>query len=389
MDFAPRSVSILGSTGSVGQNTVELINHHCDKFTVDAVTAGRNVKLLARQARQLKAKLAVIAEPSLYHELKQELSGSGIGVASGADSLIEAAAQPAELVVAAIVGAVGLKPCLTAIRRGAILAFANKEVLVCAGELVMNEVRIHGATLLPIDSEHNAIFQIFDPNQRAHIERIILTASGGPFRTWTPSAIAKASHQDALNHPNWSMGAKISIDSATMMNKGLEIIEAHHLFALDESKIDVVVHPQSIIHSMVEYEDGSVLAQLGSPDMRTPIAHALAWPQRMASTGAKLNLLTMPDLQFFPPDFEKFPALRLAREALRQAQSVPTMLNAANEVAVAAFLEKKINFGGITEMVEQSLSKIPSHRLGGLDDILAVDFATRQITRELVREYAV
>ena len=383
----PRKVTILGSTGSVGVNSAQLLLHHPHKFSVEALTAHKNVTLLAQQARQLKAKMAVIADESYYLELKAALSGTGIALAAGEEGLIEAAARGSDVVVAALVGAVGVKPCLTAIARGAVLAFANKEVLVCAGDLVMASVKKTGATLLPIDSEHNAIFQIFDQAQRAHIERIILTASGGPFRTWSRDEMASASLGQALRHPNWSMGAKISIDSATMMNKGLEIIEAHHLFNLPEDKIDVVIHPQSIIHSMVEYEDGSILAQLGTPDMRTPIAYALAWPARMASTGAKLDLLTMPQLQFLPPDEVKFPSLALAREALRQAGAMPTILNAANEIAVAAFLDHKIEFLCIIDLVEDVLRRMPNQPVSTIDDILAVDAEARRLASVLVHEH--
>ncbi|MDI9349354.1 MAG: 1-deoxy-D-xylulose-5-phosphate reductoisomerase [Candidatus Symbiobacter sp.] len=384
--YSPRSVTILGSTGSVGQNAVELIDYHQGQFTVEAVTAHRNVALLAAQALKLRAKLAVIADPDLYPSLCQALAGSGIKAAAGEEAVIEAALYPAELVVAALVGSVGLKPCLTAIERGAILAFANKEVLVSAGDLVMQQVKKNGATLLPIDSEHNAIFQIYDPHQRDHIRRIILTASGGPFRTWSREAMAAAQPDQALRHPNWSMGAKITIDSATMMNKGLEIIEAHYLFGLAAAKIDVVIHPQSIIHSMLEYEDGSILAELGAPDMRTPIAHALAWPRRMSSTSSKLDLLTIADLQFFAPDLVKFPALNLARNCLLAGGAAPTIMNAANEIAVAAFLARQIGFAEITALVDQALNKIPNCALTSLEDILAIDFATRQTTLALIKQ---
>ncbi len=311
-----RSVTILGSTGSIGQNTIDLLQRNSDAFTVEALTANRNPQLLAEQARALGARFAAIGEPAHYPALKEALAGTGIEIGCGPQSLIEAAERPAEWVMAGIVGAAGLAPTLAAIRRGVTVAFANKEVLVCAGSLVMEEVTRHGATLLPVDSEHNAIWQCFDRDRAETIDRIILTASGGPFRERTLEEMRRVTPAEAVAHPNWNMGAKISVDSATMMNKGLELIEAHHLFQLPPERVDIVVHAQSIVHGAVVYRDGSVLAQLGSPDMRTPIAYALAWPDRIAAPTKRLDLAAIGKLTFEPPDEGRFPALRVAREAL-------------------------------------------------------------------------
>ncbi|MDP6952501.1 MAG: 1-deoxy-D-xylulose-5-phosphate reductoisomerase, partial [Alphaproteobacteria bacterium] len=312
-----RSLTILGSTGSVGCSTVSLIEAERERYVVEAITANRNVAKLADQARRLRPGLAVIADESRYADLKDALAGTGIAIAAGASGLLEAAAMPAERVMAAIVGAAGLAPTLASVRRGATVALANKECLVCAGELMLGEVARHGARLLPVDSEHNAIFQVFDFEQPERIEKIILTASGGPFRSADKAAMAAATPQEAVTHPNWDMGAKISVDSATMMNKGLEMIEALHLFPIASEQIEVLIHPQSVVHSMVAYCDGSVLAQLGSPDMRTPIAYSLAWPRRMAAPVPRLDLAAIANLSFEAPDEERFPALRLANAALR------------------------------------------------------------------------
>jgi len=378
-----RSVTILGSTGSVGCSTIDLIERQPENFTVEALTAHRNVALLAEQARRLRAGLAVVSDPSCYAALKEALSGTGIEVAAGPEAVVEAAARPAEWVMAAIVGAAGLAPTLAAIRRGAAIAFANKEVLVCAGPLVMAEVARHGATLLPVDSEHNAIFQVFEADRREAIERIILTASGGPFRDRSYEAMRRVTPAEAVAHPNWRMGAKISVDSATMMNKGLELIEAHHLFGLPSDRMDVVVHPQSIIHGLVAYSDGSFLAQLGSPDMRTPIAYALAWPKRMGSPSPKLDLATIAKLTFEAPDETRFPALRLARAALDRGGAAPTILNAANEVAVHAFLAGGIGFLDIASTVERTLELIPDDGIASLDDVYNFDSEARRVAAEL------
>ncbi|MEI8393133.1 MAG: 1-deoxy-D-xylulose-5-phosphate reductoisomerase [Rhodospirillaceae bacterium] len=374
---AQRRVTILGSTGSVGGNTVSLIALEPEKYAVEALTARRNVKLLAEQARQLHARVAVIAEPELYQDLKTALAGTGTEAAAGPKAVVEAAELPADWVMAAIVGAAGLEPTLAAARRGATVAFANKECLVCAGPLMMDLVRDHGATLLPVDSEHSAIFQVFDFERREGIERLILTASGGPFRARSREEMAVMTPEQAVAHPTWDMGAKISVDSATMMNKGLEIIEASFLFAMPEDKIDVVVHPQSVIHSMVEYVDGSVLAQLGTPDMRTPIAYALGWPARIRTPTARLDLLRGGDLSFEAPDPERFPALRLARQALRSGGGAPTILNAANEIAVDAFLNRRIGFLDIERVVEATLTALPHDRPHAIADVYAIDAAAR------------
>ncbi|QJE72775.1 1-deoxy-D-xylulose-5-phosphate reductoisomerase [Aerophototrophica crusticola] len=380
----PRSVTVLGSTGSVGCNTVELLGLSPDLFTVEALVANRNIPKLAEQARALKAKLAVTADPACYQDLKDALSGSGIEVAAGAEAVVEASTRPADWVMAAIVGAAGLEPTLAAVRRGAIVAFANKECLVCAGSLMMAEVRKSGATLLPVDSEHSAIFQVFETSRRDAIKRLILTASGGPFRTWQRDAMEGVTPAQACKHPNWSMGAKISVDSATMMNKGLELIEAHHLFAIPEDRIDILVHPQSVVHSLVEYVDGSVLAQLGTPDMRTPIAVALGWPDRIPTPGDRLDLVKAGNLTFEPPDPERFPALALARQALQSGGAAPTVLNAANEVAVQGFLDGRIGFLDIERVVEGTLSSLPGRGLGTLDDVRDADGDARRHADALI-----
>lgn len=376
--LAPKRITILGSTGSVGCNTVELIGATPAVYEVEALTAQTNVRRLAQQARQLKAKLAVIADPKCYGELKEALAGTGIEVAAGEEALIEAAMRPADWVMAAIVGAAGLKPTLTAIRRGGIVGLANKECLVCAGELMIAEVRKSRATLLPVDSEHNAIFQVFDMRQSAAVERITLTASGGPFRQLDREAMAKVTPAQAVAHPNWDMGAKISVDSATMMNKGLELIEAYHLFPVEKDQIDILVHPQSVIHSMVSYADGSVLAQLGMPDMRTPIAYALGWPERISAPSPRLDLGKIKQLTFEDPDSERFPALRLARQSLQSGGAAPTILNAANEVAVAGFLSGKIGFLDIARVVEQTLEHLVMPELRALEDVFEIDAAARR-----------
>jgi 1-deoxy-D-xylulose-5-phosphate reductoisomerase len=376
---APRSVTILGSTGSVGCSTIDLIRRDPSAFVVEALTANRDVEKLAAQAVEIGARFVAIGDDSRYEALKERLAGTGIEVAAGAEGVVEAASRSADWVMAAIVGAAGLAPTLAAIRRGAVVALANKEVLVCAGDLVTEEVRRSGATLLPVDSEHNAIFQVFDFDRIDTVEKIILTASGGPFRSLERQAMSAMTPAQAVKHPNWSMGAKISVDSATMMNKGLELIEAKHLFGLPESRIDIVVHPQSVIHSLVAYIDGSVLAQLGSPDMRTPIAYTLAWPRRMASPSPRLDLAAIAQLTFEPPDPVRFPALRLAREALIAGGSAPTVLNAANEIAVQAFLDHKIGFLDIAAIVEESLAEVPVAPIDSLDDVHNFDKRARDI----------
>ncbi|MSP81158.1 MAG: 1-deoxy-D-xylulose-5-phosphate reductoisomerase [Rhodospirillales bacterium] len=381
---APKRVTILGSTGSVGRNTVDLIARAPERFAVEALTGYRNVSLLAEQARMLHARLAVIADPDLYGALCEALAGSDVLAAAGPEAVAEAAARPAEWVMAAIVGAAGLKPTLGAVRRGAVVALANKECLVCAGDLMVAEVRAHNAALLPVDSEHSAIFQIFEFERAEAVERVVLTASGGPFRSWSKERMARATPEEAVAHPNWSMGAKISVDSATMMNKGLETIEAYHLFPIEKDQVDVVVHPQSVIHSMVSYCDGSVLAQMGAPDMRTPIAYALAWPRRMSAPVERLDLVRIGALTFEAPDENRFPALRLARAALVAGGSAPAVLNAANEVAVAAFLDRTIGFLDIAAVVEDALAAVPARPLADLDAVYAADDEGRRVAQAAV-----
>ncbi|MQX37355.1 1-deoxy-D-xylulose-5-phosphate reductoisomerase [Roseospira navarrensis] len=384
----PRRVTVLGSTGSIGTNTLDLIDRNRDRYQVEALTANSNVAALAEQARAFDARLAVVADPARYADLKDALAGTDIEAAAGPEALKEAAARPADWVMAAIVGAAGLEPTLEAVNRGATVALANKECLVCAGTLFMRAVAEKGATLLPVDSEHNAIFQVFDFSQKDKIDRIILTASGGPFRTWTREQMAAVTPEQAVAHPNWSMGAKISVDSATMMNKGLEFIEAHHIFGMPIDRIDILVHPQSVIHSMVSYVDGSVLAQLGTPDMRTPIAFTLGWPERMAAPTPRLDLGAIGTLQFDSPDDTRFPALRLVREALRIGGAAPTILNAANEVAVAAFLARRIGFLDIAALVERSLERLPNAPLTSLEDVLRVDRDARTVCTDLIQAAA-
>lgn len=378
-DGAPRQVTILGSTGSVGANTIDLIRRNPGAYQVEALTARTNVALLAEQAREFGAKLAVVADPTQFAALKSALAGTDVEVAAGSEGMLEAARRPADWVMAAIVGAAGLAPTLEAVRRGAVVALANKECLVCAGDLMMREVKDHGATLLPVDSEHSAVFQVFEFDQIEKMDKIILTASGGPFLSTDRNDMAGITPEQAVAHPNWDMGAKISVDSATMMNKGLEVIEAHHLFALPSSQIEIIVHPQSIIHSMVAYQDGSILAQLGSPDMRTPIAFALGWPNRMNAPCEKLDFSKVATLDFVAPDPVRFPALRIAREALEAGGSAPTVLNAANEVAVYGFLDQQVGFLDIAHIVEQTLEAVPVVGLDSLDRVYEIDQEARRV----------
>jgi 1-deoxy-D-xylulose-5-phosphate reductoisomerase len=385
-------VTLLGATGSVGSSTIDLIKRGGPRYQVEAVTANRNGTALAELARELNARFAAVADPAAYQDLKSALSGSGIEAAAGEEALIEAAQRPAEWVMAAIMGSAGLKSALAAAKRGATIALANKECLVCAGGLFMRTAAASGANVLPVDSEHNALFQALSAGAREDVKRLILTASGGPFRTWTADAMRAATPEQALRHPNWSMGAKITIDSATMMNKGLELIEAHHLFAMSADKLDVLVHPQSIVHGLVEYRDGSVVAQLGSPDMRIPIAHCLAFPGRIDGPAARLDLGKIATLTFEAPDPDRFPALALARRVLEAGGAAPTIFNAANEIAVAAFLERKIGFTGIAALVAATLDA--TERRNALDepknveDALAVDHMARSIAQDLLREIA-
>lgn len=382
----PKKVSILGSTGSIGTSTVDLLLRSPDSFDVVALSGNSNVKLLAQQARLLKPEFVCVANPDNYAALKDELSGLDIEVGAGECAVIEAAQRNAEWVMASIVGAAGLAPTLEAVKRGATVGLANKESLVCAGDLMMDCVQQHGATLLPVDSEHNAIFQVLDFDKPDSIEKIILTASGGPFRTFSLDDMQIVTPEQAVAHPNWSMGAKISVDSASMMNKGLELIEAYHLFPVEERNIEILVHPQSVIHSMVSYVDGSVLAQLGSPDMRTPIAYALAWPHRMPAPSPKLDLAEIAQLNFERPDTERFPALRLAREALKQGLSAPCVLNAANEEAVSAFLKRQIGFLDIPAIVETTLSQFDHQSMATIEDVLRADKKARQMALHAIEK---
>ena len=380
----PRTVSILGSTGSVGTQTVDLLTAApAGSFRVVALAAGRNARLLAEQAIALGAAHAVVADPAAYAELRALLSGTGITAAAGPEAVEAAAALPADWTMAAITGAAGLASTLAAIRRGGAVALANKEALVCAGDVMLRAVRAAGATLLPVDSEHNAIFQSLADGNRGAVEKIVLTASGGPFRTASREEMARATPEAALKHPVWSMGAKISIDSATLMNKGLEVIEAARLFDLPEPMIEVLVHPQSVIHGMVCYRDGSVLAQLGAPDMRIPIAHTLAWPARMPTASPRLDLAAVARLEFFPPDPSRFPALALARAALRAGGGAPTILSAANEVAVEAFLQRRIGFLDIAALVERVLDRMGAPATETLAEVVEIDAEARRIAKRM------
>ena len=374
----PRTVTVLGSTGSVGTQTVQLLTDTPGRFRVRALVGGRNVRVLAEQAIALNAEWAVVADASCHAALRAALAGTSVHVASGADAVVAAASLDADWTMAAITGAAGLAPTLAAIRRGKCVALANKEALVCAGEVMLRAVREAGATLLPCDSEHNAIFQSLADGNRDAVEQIVLTASGGPFRTASLEEMAKATPEAALRHPVWSMGAKISIDSATMMNKGLEVIEASRLFDLPSDGIRVLVHPQSIIHGMVCYRDGSVLAQLGSPDMRIPIAHTLAWPGRIATPSPRLDLAAVARLDFAEPDLVRFPSLRLARETLLAGGGAPAILNAANEIAVEAFLQRKIGFLDIAGTVAQVLDLLGTPPADTLEEVIALDQAARR-----------
>jgi 1-deoxy-D-xylulose-5-phosphate reductoisomerase len=385
---APRRITILGATGSIGTSTLSVIADRPEAFAVEAVTAFGNAERLARVAREAKARVAVIADRSAYEALSAALAGSGIEAAAGAAAIEEAASRPVDMVVAGIVGAAGLAPTMAAIRAGSKVALANKECLVCAGDLFMGEARKAGVKILPVDSEHNAVFQTLDGHSIDEVDRIILTASGGPFRDWTKEAMAAASPDQALKHPNWSMGPKISIDSATLMNKGLEVIEAHYLFGLPEGQLEVVVHPQSIIHGMVAYKDGSVIAQMGAPDMRMPIAHCLSWPARSPIAGPRLDLARIGRFTFERPDLDRFPALKIARAALGAGSWATNILNAANEVAVAAYLAGTIGFLEIARMVEQTLERAAAQGFSKapatIRDALALDREGRRLATGLL-----
>jgi 1-deoxy-D-xylulose-5-phosphate reductoisomerase len=388
----PRRISVLGATGSIGENTLDLIGRDPSSYAVVALTGGRNAARLAELAVKHQAELAVIADESCYAELRARLSGTGIETAAGADALVDAASRPADWVMAAIVGAAGLKPTLAAVRQGTCTALANKECLVSAGRIFMREVARYETSLLPVDSEHSAAMQVMGGgNAPENIERICLTASGGPFRSWSLADMASVTPKQALAHPNWSMGPKVTIDSATLMNKALELIEAHHLFSVGADRLDVLIHPQSIVHCLVYYRDGSVLAQMSCPDMRTPIAYSLAWPNRMQAPTARLDLASIGTLAFEAPDEARFPALKLAREVLAAGGSASTVLNAANEIAVEAFLDGRIGFLAIGRVVESTLD-LSAHLVGlspdSVDDVLAIDAEARAIALSLLPRFA-
>jgi 1-deoxy-D-xylulose-5-phosphate reductoisomerase len=379
-----RRIAILGATGSIGKSTLDLVERDSDRFEVTTVTAATNVEALADIVRRTAAKLAVVADENRLDELKRLLAGTGCRAEAGEQALVEAATSDAEFVIAAIVGCAGLRPVMAAVNAGRTVALANKEALVTAGALMIDAAAASGSILLPVDSEHNAIFQCLAGSRREDVSRIILTASGGPFRTASAETIGAATPAQAVAHPNWTMGAKISVDSATLMNKGLELIEAHYLFGLPSGQLDVVIHPQSVIHSMVEFVDGSVLAQLGSPDMRIPIAYALAWPERMNTPAQRLDLAAIARLDFEVPDLQRFPALRLAREALEEGGAAPIVLNAANEEAVASFLAGEIGFSEIARVVEEALAASKHDAPRSIGDVLDIDRVTRDRARAMM-----
>lgn len=387
-----RTITILGSTGSIGDSTLSLLEFAAEnedaEFEIEALTANSNVEKLAAQAKKFRPKYVAVADEALGDDLRAAMAGTGIEVGAGASAIEDAAERDADYVMAAIVGAAGLKPTLKAAKRGADIALANKECLVCAGDVLTAAIHKAGGRLLPVDSEHNAIFQVFDFERPERVTRLILTASGGPFRTWKKEEMAVATPAQAVAHPNWSMGAKISVDSATLMNKGLELIEAAHIFPVDHERIEVLVHPQSVIHSMVEYVDGSVLAQLGTPDMRTPIATTLFWPDRAASPSTKLDFAEVSKLTFEAPDLKRFPALRLARESIAAGGIMPATLNASNEVAVASFLNGGIKFLDIAAISEQVLESVArstgSSAITSLEEAMAADGEARRLAEDAV-----
>jgi 1-deoxy-D-xylulose-5-phosphate reductoisomerase len=384
----PRSLVILGATGSIGRSAADVLDAAPGTFHVEAVAACRDAKGLAAVARRLSARFAAICEPGMYAELKAELAGSGIEVAAGNDAVVEAARRPADLVLGAIAGAAGVEPTYAALSRGRTIALANKECLVCAGAPFMRKAAKVGASLLPVDSEHNAIFQALGGEPIERVERMTLTASGGPFRTWTANAIGAATPEQALAHPNWSMGRKVTIDSATLMNKGLELIEAHHIFGIAADRLDVLVHPQSIVHGLVSFADGSVTAGLAVPDMKVPIAHCLGFPIRLSTPTRRLDLAAIGTLTFERPDFDRFPALKVAMDALKSGGGMPTVLNAANEIAVEAFLDRRIGFADIARFVaaacEAALADGTAKEPQSVGDALAVDHIVRERSRSLL-----
>jgi 1-deoxy-D-xylulose-5-phosphate reductoisomerase len=381
-----RRISILGATGSIGRSTLDLVERSPERFEVVALTAQTNAKALADAARRTKAKLAVVADAGCLPDLREQLDGTTCRAAAGHEGLIEASTGDAEFVMAAIVGCAGLIPTMAAIEAGKTVALANKEALVTAGPLMIHASQRSGATLLPVDSEHNAIFQCLAGSRLEDVSRLVLTASGGPFREWSLDQMRSATPEQAVAHPRWSMGAKISVDSATLMNKGLELIEAHHLFGLPSARIDVVVHPQSIVHSLVEFVDGSLLAQLGSADMRIPIAYTLAWPHRMETPSQRLSLADIGRLDFEAPDLVRFPLLRIARETLEGGGGKAVVLNAANEIAVAAFLRGEIGFCDISRLVEEALAKFDAPAPASVDEVVALDQESRKRASLMIAE---
>ncbi|WP_394699117.1 1-deoxy-D-xylulose-5-phosphate reductoisomerase [uncultured Cohaesibacter sp.] len=385
---AVKRISVLGATGSVGDSALDIIASSPDRYQVEALTANANVDKLAEIALARGARFAAVADESRYQALKEALSGSGVTVGAGLSGLEEAASMKADIVVGAIVGAAGIQPTMASLLAGNQVALANKEALVCAGDLVMAEAAKLGKPILPVDSEHSAIFQIFDEANRGEIEEVTITASGGPFRTWQADEIAAATPEQALNHPNWSMGSKVTIDSASLMNKGLEVIEAHHLYRMPRAKLSVVVHPQSIIHGLVTYTDGSMLAHLGAADMRIPVAHCLAWPERAPANTRRISLIELGRLTFEAPDLTRFPCLRLALEALDEGGGLPNIMNAANEIAVAAFLAGQMTFGGIPTLVERTMLEMQkageSGAAGSIEEVLATDKSSRLVAERLL-----
>ena len=385
----PRKVSVLGSTGSVGANTLDLFEKAGAEVEIIALAAGRNADKLAEQALRWRPQIAVLEDESALPRLRELLGGSGIETAAGSAAVTEAATREAQWVMSAIVGFAGLAPTLAAARTGAVIALANKESLICAGPELLRAAKRAGGTVIPVDSEHSAIFQVFEPQNAAQVSRLILTASGGPFRAWSREQMQAATPEQALAHPNWSMGAKISVDSATMMNKGLEVIEAAYLFAMPPERVDVLIHPQSIVHSLVEYADGSTLAQLGAADMRTPIACAYAWPDRLPWPAERLDLARIGQLTFEAPDLERFPALAIAKAALETGGAAPTVMNAADEVAVAAFLGRRIGFLDIARVVAETLERMDAEGWGRrnegevLETARAADATARRVAEEV------
>jgi 1-deoxy-D-xylulose-5-phosphate reductoisomerase len=387
-DIEPRRLTILGATGSIGQSTAEVVEAVPGRFAVEALAAGRDATALAAMARRLKARCAVIADESRYRELQDLLSGSGIEVAAGREALKAAAMRPADMVIGAITGAAGVEPTFAALQQGRTVGLANKECLVCAGAPFMDAANALDVTVLPVDSEHNAIFQALSGRDASQIATMVLTASGGPFRTWTAEAIAAATPEQALAHPNWDMGPKVTIDSASLMNKGLELIEAHYLFGVEADRLGVLVHPQSIVHGLVTYSDGSMVAGLANPDMKVPIAHCLGWPKRLDTGVSPVDLAEIATLTFEKPDFGRFPALGVAIQAMRQGGAMPTVLNAANEIAVAMFLDGAIGFSDIARVVGDTCDRILAQSSGAapasVSEALSVDHNAREIARTIL-----